>query len=69
MSTESATERPARSAEGREAETGRRLKPLGRAALAIIDRDEDPRVEFLNFGAAGGLGGAGRVAIIEFDPF
>jgi hypothetical protein len=68
-SIESATVRPARSAEGRETEAGRRLKRLGLLTAVVNAREDDPRVEGLNFDAAGGLGGAGRVAIIEIDPF
>jgi hypothetical protein len=69
ISTESETDRPARSAEWGEPEAGGRLKRLRRFGFVVGGVEEDPRVEGLGLGAAGRLGKAGRVAIVVLDPF
>lgn len=69
MSADNATVRPARSTEGREPETGRRLERLRRFAFAVVGIGEDPRVKRLGLGAAGRLGELARVAIVVLDPF
>ena len=60
--------RPARSAEGRKAEAAGRLERFARIAPCLVRVEDDPRMEGLGLRAAGGMGKAGRVAIVELDP-
>lgn len=63
------TERPARSAERREAQSGWGLDRFPEFVPAVIRRDDDARVKRCDLGAGGGVGESGRVAIVVVDPF
>ena len=69
MSPDSATARPARSAEGWKAQARWRRERPGSLAPAVPGREKDARVERLGLLAADWLGEFGCVAIAGLDPF